>query len=57
MHYGSYDNMIEVYRKMIEYISKNGYEICGPAIDNYIVDIISTCDENNYVTELLIPIK
>lgn len=57
MHYGSYDNMIEVYRKMVEYINKNGYEICGPAIDNYIVDIISTCDENNYVTELLIPIK
>ena len=57
IHYGSYDNMIEVYRKMVEYINKNGYEICGPAIDNYIVDIISTCDENNYVTELLIPIK
>lgn len=57
IHYGSYDNMIEVYRKMIEYINKNGYEMCGPAIDNYIVDIISTCDENNYVTELLIPIK
>lgn len=57
IHYGSYDNMIEVYRKMVEYINKNGYEICGPAIDNYIVDIISTCDENNYVTELLIPIR
>ena len=57
MHYGSYDNMIDVYRKMVKYINQNGYEICGPAIDNYIVDIISTCDENNYVTQLLIPIK
>lgn len=57
IHYGSYDNMIEVYRKMINYIDENGYEICGPAIDNYIVDIVSTSDEDNYITELLIPIK
>lgn len=57
IHYGSYDNMIEVYKKMVKYINKNGYEICGPAIDNYIVDIISTSDEDNYITELLIPIK
>ena len=49
--------MIEVYRKMINYIDENGYEICGPAIDNYIVDIVSTSDEDNYITELLIPIK
>lgn len=49
--------MIDTYRKMIEYINENNYEICGPAVDNYLVDIISTCDEMNYVTELIIPIK
>lgn len=57
MHYGSYDNMQDSYIKMINYIYENGYEISGPAIDNYIVDIVSTCDPNNYITELLIPIK
>lgn len=57
MHYGSYENMADVYRKMMNYIKKNKYEICGPAIDNYIVDIVSTCNEHNYITELLIPIK
>ena len=57
IHYGSYNNMIDTYRKMIEYINENNYEICGPAVDNYLVDIISTCDEMNYVTELIIPIK
>ena len=40
-----------------EYISKNGYEICGEPIDNYLVDIINTADEENYVTELIIPVK
>lgn len=57
IHYGSYENMVDDYRKLNDYIIKNGYEIIGPAIDNYLVDIISTNNENNYITELLIPIK
>ena len=57
IHYGSYDNMIDAYRKMNKYIYENGYEICGEPIDNYLVDIINTADEENYVTELIIPIK
>lgn len=57
VHYGSYDNMIEAYRKMNKYIYENGYEICGEPIDNYLVDIINTADEENYVTELIIPVK
>lgn len=57
MHYGSYDNMIDAYRKMFEYAFENGYEICGEPIDNYLVDIINTADQENYVTELIIPIK
>ena len=57
IHYGSYDNMIDTYRKMFEYAFENGYEICGEPIDNYLVDIINTGDVSNYVTELIIPIK
>lgn len=57
IHYGSYDNMIETYRKMFKYIYENGYEICGEPIDNYLVDIINTSDPENYVTELIIPLK
>lgn len=57
MHYGSYDNMIDTYRSMYKYIYENGYEICGEPIDNYLVDIINTADQENYVTELMIPIK
>jgi len=57
IHYGSYDNMIDTYRKMYRYIYENGYEICGDPIDNYLVDIINTANEGNYVTELIIPIR
>lgn len=57
VHYGNYDELIELYRKMYIYAKENKYEICGPAIDNYIIDIMSTCNPNNYVTELLVPVK
>lgn len=57
VHYGSYNNMIDTYRKLYKYIYENGYEICGEPVDNYLVDIMNTVDEENYVTELIIPIK
>lgn len=57
IHYGSYDNIIDTYRKINKFIYENGYEICGEPIDNYLVDIMNTADESNYVTELIIPIK
>lgn len=57
VHYGNYDGLINLYCKMCKYANDNKYEICGPAIDNYIRDIMSTCNPENYVTELLLPIK
>ncbi|WP_411680115.1 MerR family transcriptional regulator [Clostridium thailandense] len=57
IHYGSYDNMIDTYRKIFKYIYENGFEVYGEPIDNYLVDIINTSDEENYVTELIVPIK
>ncbi|OOM12053.1 MerR family transcriptional regulator [Clostridium saccharobutylicum] len=57
IHYGSYDNMIDTYGMMFEYAFENGYEIYDEPIDNYLVDIINTSDPNNYVTELIVPIK
>ncbi|OAA88343.1 MerR family transcriptional regulator [Clostridium coskatii] len=57
VHYGSYASMIDTYRKLYKYIYENGYEICGEPVDNYLVDIMNTVDEENYVTELIVPIK
>ncbi|OBR92940.1 multidrug-efflux transporter 1 regulator [Clostridium ragsdalei P11] len=57
VHYGSYYSMIDTYRKLYKYIYENGYEICGEPVDNYLVDIMNTVDEENYVTELIVPIK
>ena len=42
---------------MFKYIKENGFKVCGPAIDNYLVDIVNTSNENNYVTQLIVPIE
>ncbi|HCW54837.1 MAG TPA: MerR family transcriptional regulator [Clostridium sp.] len=57
VHYGNYNELIHLYKKMYSYATENKYEICGPAIDNYIRDIMSTCNPDYYITELLLPIK
>lgn len=57
VHYGNYEGLIDLYRRMYMYAVENKYEICGPAIDNYIRDIMSTNNPENYVTELLVPIR
>lgn len=57
LHKGSYKNMVNGYKALMDYISKNGYEVDGPASEKYIIDAGSTLYEENYVTELIIPIK
>lgn len=56
-HYGSYDKLEALYDKACQYAVDNGYRILGQAIDNYIVDIISTSNPDNYVTEILVPVQ
>lgn len=55
-HYGNYDSLEALYTKVCKYAVDHGYKIRGQAIDNYIVDIISTSNPDNYVTEILVPV-
>ena len=34
VHYGNYNELIDLYKKMYSYATENKYEVCGPAIDN-----------------------
>jgi DNA-binding transcriptional MerR regulator/effector-binding domain-containing protein len=54
---GNYKQMPEQYTKMLSWINLNGYEYVGPATEKYIIDAGSTSDENNFVTELILPVK
>ncbi len=56
-HYGSYKTMNNTYGKTLEWLHKNGYEYIGGAIENYIIDVVTTVNEDDYVTEIILPIK
>jgi DNA-binding transcriptional MerR regulator/DNA gyrase inhibitor GyrI len=56
-HYGSYQTMPQTYGRMLDWVAQNGFEYTGAAVENYIIDIVTTGCEDNYVTELILPVK
>lgn len=56
-HKGSYSNFPESYQYILKWISDNGYEIIDAIRERYIDGVWNTEDENNYLTEIMIPIK
>lgn len=57
IHYGSYETIPKTCSKMFDWMNENNYIPYGPYTENYIVDISSTLSEENYVTELIRPVK
>ncbi len=53
---GSYDNIEHYYRMLIKWIEKNGYEIAGDSIEKNIVDYGFVSSEEEYISEIQIPI-
>ena len=54
---GSYDQMGEVMAAVAEWVTDNGYELCGPAFNIYHVSPHETSDPNEYVTEVCFPVR
>lgn len=57
LHYGPYRDEYKTYTLMMEWMKKNNLVMCGPALEYYLIDPIFTNDENEFVTELRIPVK
>lgn len=56
-HYGSYKTMNKTYGKMLQWIEENGYVFLGEAVENYIIDMVTTVHEDNYITEIILPVS
>lgn len=56
-HYGSYKTMSNTYKKMLSWIEKNDFTFLGGAIENYIIDVVTTICEDDYITEIILPVK
>ncbi|MGF7056919.1 MerR family transcriptional regulator [Brassicibacter mesophilus] len=56
-HYGSYNTMNQTYKKMLDWLDKNNLVFIGGAVENYIIDAITTSCEYEYITEIILPVK
>lgn len=56
-HYGSYKTMNQTYGKMLKWLERNNMVFTGAAVENYIVDCITTGSEEEYITEIILPVK
>ena len=56
-HKGSYNTLHKSYAMLLQYIEENGYEICGNIRESYIDGIWNKDTENEWLTEIQIPVK
>lgn len=56
-HKGAYDNLRESYSYLIKWVEENGYEIAEPIRERYIDGIWNKSSEEEWLTEIQIPIR
>ena len=56
-HKGSYNTLPESYAMLLQYIEENRYEICGNIRESYIDGVWNKETENEWLTEIQIPVK
>lgn len=56
-HKGSYNNFPETYAAILRFIEENGYEICGNIRENYIDGIWNKDREEEWLSEIQIPVR
>lgn len=54
---GPYSDMVKHYQLLIRWIAENGYQIVGDSIEKNIVDYDFSDSENEYISEIQIPVK
>ncbi|MCL2817910.1 MAG: MerR family transcriptional regulator [Clostridiales bacterium] len=54
---GAYGDTHDLYVRMLDYIETNGYEICGPAYEEYPLDEICVKDESDYLIRIMITVR
>ena len=57
VHKGSYENLNKAYAFALNWVKENGLQIAGPIREVYIDGCWNKENENDYVTEIQVPIK
>lgn len=56
-HIGKHENISDTYNKMMVWAKKHEYEIQDICYERFLTDYWTSLDSENYVTEILIPVK
>ena len=54
---GGYGQGVGLYTRIIEYIDKNNFEICGDAFEEYPLNELSILDDTNYLIRIMITVR
>ncbi|MCL2425228.1 MAG: MerR family transcriptional regulator [Oscillospiraceae bacterium] len=54
---GGYGQSDDLYKRIIEYIDKNGFEICGDAYEEYPLNEVCMTDDKNYLMRVMITVR
>ena len=50
-------NTVELYDRMLDYIELNGFEVCGPAYEEYPLNEICVAEHDNYLIRIMITVR
>ena len=56
-HKGPYRDIGETYERALELIVNDGYQVEGVAYEESVIDCMTSIDENNYLTKIMIKVK
>lgn len=56
-HKGSYNELSRSYKEILHFIEENGYKICGMVRENHIDGVWNKESEEEWLTEIQIPVK
>ena len=54
---GGYGQSAELYERMLGFIESNGFEICGPAYEEYPLNEVCIDDDTNYLMRIMITVR
>jgi DNA-binding transcriptional MerR regulator len=54
---GGYGQSAELYEKLLDYIDANGFEICGPAYEEYPLNEFCIFDDKNYLMRVMVVVR
>ena len=56
-HRGGYGQSGDIYERMLDYIHGNGFEVCGPAYEEYPLNEMCVSDPKDYLMRVLISVR